>query len=84
MGILTWIIVGLISGVVAQRLLQGQRRLGLFLSMALGIAGAIVGGIIASVLLDAHPLDGFFDLSTWVASIGGSVLMLAGWRALKS
>ena len=48
--------------------------------MLIGVAGALVGGFLATALFDAHPLDEFFDISTWVTAIIGSLVMLTAYR----
>ena len=44
------------------------------------MAGALLGGFLAGVLFDADPLDEFFDISTWLTAIVGSVILLAIYR----
>jgi len=44
------------------------------------VAGALLGGFLAGVLFDADPLDEFFDISTWLTAIVGSVILLAIYR----
>ena len=48
----------------------------------IGIAGALIGGFLASALFDAHPLDEFFDISTWLTAIIGSIILLVIYRAV--
>ena len=54
---------------------------GIFVTMLIGIAGAIIGGLIASAL-DVGDLDEFFDIGTWLIAIAGSLLLLAIYRAI--
>ncbi len=42
----------------------------------------IVGGFLATALFNAHPLDNFFDLSTWLTAIVGAIILLLVWRLL--
>jgi uncharacterized membrane protein YeaQ/YmgE (transglycosylase-associated protein family) len=44
------------------------------------VVGALLGGFIAAALFDAHPLDEFFDISTWLTAIAGSALLLIVYR----
>jgi uncharacterized membrane protein YeaQ/YmgE (transglycosylase-associated protein family) len=44
------------------------------------VAGALVGGFLAAALFDAHPLEEFFDVSTWVTAIVGSLILLTAYR----
>jgi uncharacterized membrane protein YeaQ/YmgE (transglycosylase-associated protein family) len=82
MGILGWIVLGLVAGLIARALLPGSDRGGLILTTVLGIAGGLLGGFVASVAGFGDPIDEFFDFSTWVAAVVGSVLILLVWRAI--
>jgi uncharacterized membrane protein YeaQ/YmgE (transglycosylase-associated protein family) len=79
MGIIGWIVLGLLAGAIAKLILPGDDPGGIFVTMLIGIAGAIVGGLIASAL-DIGDLDEFFDLGTWLIAIGGSLLLLLIYR----
>ena len=84
MGIIGWILLGFLAGLIARALLPGEERGGCILTTLLGIAGALLGGFLASIFGLGDPIDEFFDLSTWVAAVLGAVVILAGWRALSS
>jgi uncharacterized membrane protein YeaQ/YmgE (transglycosylase-associated protein family) len=79
MGIIGFIILGLIAGAIAKAILPGDDPGGIFVTILIGIAGAIVGGLIASAL-DIGDLDSFFDLGTWIIAILGSLLLLVLYR----
>ena len=81
MGIIAFLILGLICGAIAKVLMPGDDPGGIIITMIVGVVGAILGGFLAAVLFDAHPLDDFFDVSTWVTAIVGSVIVLAIYRA---
>jgi len=81
MGIIGWILLGLIAGAIAKAILPGDDPGGIIVTMLIGIAGAIVGGFIASAL-DIGDLDEFFDIGTWLIAIGGSLLLLLIYRAV--
>ena len=55
---------------------------GYIVTTLIGIAGALIGGFLAAALFDAHPLDEFFDISTWVTAIVGSIILLALYRVI--
>ena len=80
MGIIAFIILGLIAGVIAKAVLPGDDPGGIIVTTLIGIAGAIIGGFVAAALFDAHPLDEFFDLSTWLTAIIGAILLLLIYR----
>ena len=81
MGILGWIVLGLIAGAIAKAILPGDDPGGILVTMLIGIVGAIVGGLIASAL-NIGDLDEFFDIGTWVIAILGSLLLLIVYRAV--
>ncbi len=83
MGIIAFIILGALAGFIAKRLLPGPDPGGFIVTTIIGIVGALVGGFLAAALFDAHPLDDFFDISTWLTAIAGSVLLLLVYRALS-
>lgn len=83
MGIIGFIILGLIAGAIAKAILPGDDPGGIFLTILIGIAGAIVGGLIASAL-DIGDLDSFFDIGTWIIAILGSLLLLILYRVVTS
>jgi uncharacterized membrane protein YeaQ/YmgE (transglycosylase-associated protein family) len=75
MGILGWIMLGLLAGAIAKALMPGDDPGGCIGTMLIGIVGALLGGFIASAL-DIGELGTFFDLETWLIAIGGAVLLL--------
>lgn len=83
MGIIGWILLGFLAGLIAQAIMPGEGRGGCIVTTLLGIAGALLGGFLAAILGLGDPIDEFFDLSTWAAAILGAVLILAVWRALS-
>jgi len=82
MGILSWILIGLLVGALAKWLMPGPDPGGLILTTGLGIAGALVGGAIASAI----GLGGFsgFNLPSLVIAIAGAMLLLFLHRKLRS
>ncbi len=83
MSIIGWIVLGLLVGVIAKRLVPGNESVGVIVTMLLGIAGALLGGFLATALGIGDPIDEFFDLSTWVAAIVGAMVILFAWNALR-
>jgi uncharacterized membrane protein YeaQ/YmgE (transglycosylase-associated protein family) len=80
MGIIAWILLGLIAGAIAKAILPGDDPGGIIITTVIGILGAIVGGFLATALFGAHPLDEFFDVSTWLTAIIGAIVLLVIWR----
>ena len=83
MGIIGWILLGFLVGVIAKAVLPGEERGGCIVTTLLGVAGALLGGFLASIFGLGDPIDEFFDLSTWAAAIVGAIVILALWRALS-
>lgn len=85
MGLLTWVLIGLVAGFIAEFILGGGpggiglRRL--VLTGALGIAGAIVGGFI-STALGYGEVTGF-DVRSLVIAVGGAILVILAFRMLS-
>jgi uncharacterized membrane protein YeaQ/YmgE (transglycosylase-associated protein family) len=82
MGIIAFIILGLLAGIIAKAILPGEDPGGFIITALIGIAGALLGGFLAAALFDAHPLDEFFDISTWITAIVGSLILLLIYRAV--
>ena len=82
MGILSWIVFGLIAGALAKWIMPGKDPGGIIVTILLGIAGAIVGGFIASLL--GLGTVGGFSLESLLVAIGGALLLLFGYRQLVS
>lgn len=80
MGIIAFIILGLCAGAIAKALMPGSDPGGWIITTIIGVAGALIGGFLASALFGAHPLDEFFDISTWLTAIVGSIILLAIYR----
>ena len=76
MGIIAWIVLGLGAGLLANMLIPGRRSQGLLLTCLLGVAGALLGGWLATQLFHIHTLHGFFNLSTWLTAIAGAAVLL--------
>jgi uncharacterized membrane protein YeaQ/YmgE (transglycosylase-associated protein family) len=75
MGIFSWIIWGLVVGAVARLLLSGRQPIGLLWTMLLGIAGSLIGGFIATDVLNIADSDEF-DFGSFLIAVGASFLLL--------
>ena len=80
MGIIGWIVLGLIAGAIAKAILPGDDPGGIIVTIIVGIVGALLGGFLAQVLFGNDTLDEFFDLSTWLTAIIGAVILLVLYR----
>ena len=84
MGIIAWIVLGLGAGLLANMLIPGRRSQGLILTCVLGVAGALLGGWLATKLFHVVTLHGFFNLSTWLTAIAGSAVLLLAYHLVTS
>jgi uncharacterized membrane protein YeaQ/YmgE (transglycosylase-associated protein family) len=84
MGIIAWIVLGLGAGLLANMLIPGRRSQGLLLTCLIGVAGALLGGWLATRLFHVHTLNGFFNLSTWLTAIVGAAILLLAYHLLTS
>jgi uncharacterized membrane protein YeaQ/YmgE (transglycosylase-associated protein family) len=82
MGIIAFIILGLIAGAIAKAILPGDDPGGIIVTTIIGIVGALLGGFLAAALFGADPLDEFFDISSWLTAIVGSIVLLLIYRAI--
>ena len=81
MGIIAWIIFGLIAGALAKLFMPGRDPGGFIITILLGIAGAIVGGFIGTAL-GFGDVTGF-DIRSFFIAILGAVILLFLYRSLK-
>ncbi len=82
MGILSWIVFGLIAGLLAKWVMPGKDPGGLIVTILIGVAGAFVGGMIAT-FFGFGDVSGF-NISSFLIAVGGAVLLLFAYRKLKS
>ena len=78
MGILAWVLFGLVVGIIAKLLMPGRDPGGFIVTILLGIAGALLGGFIGRAM-------GFYGESEgagWIISILGAILLLAVYRMM--
>ena len=78
MGILTWILFGLVVGVIAKLLMPGRDPGGFIVTILLGIAGALLGGFIGQ----AMGLYGPGESAGWIVSILGAIVLLLLYRMM--
>ncbi len=80
MGIITWIIVGLIAGALAKLVMPGDDPGGIIVTILIGVAGAFVGGLVVG-LLGGTGVTGFSIWSILVATLG-AIILLAVYRLI--
>ena len=82
MGILSWAVFGLIAGALAKWIMPGKDPGGIFITMLLGIAGAMVGGFLGS-MIGLGSVTGF-NLGSFFIAVLGAVLLLWIYRKVKT
>lgn len=80
MGIIAWILIGLLAGAIAKAITPGRDPGGCLITMLIGIAGGLLGGWLGKVIFGVESINGFFHLSTWIAAVAGSVVLLLLYR----
>jgi uncharacterized membrane protein YeaQ/YmgE (transglycosylase-associated protein family) len=83
LSLLSWIVTGLVVGLIARALVPGRQHLNFFLTVALGVVGACVGGLISMAIWPtwANEPDVNRMWPGWLMSIAGGVLVLWGYLA---
>ena len=81
LGILGWIIIGLLAGAIAGFFVPGRERMGCIGTMLVGIAGGLIGGFLWVNVLGLNEADGFWG-ALFIAVLG-SILVLAVLRAMR-
>lgn len=82
MGILIWILLGLIAGAIAKAIHRGDDPDGWIVTIVIGIVGAIIGGFVGT-WLGWGTVDGF-NIRSLLLAIGGAIIVLALYRALRT
>ena len=82
MGIISWILLGLVVGALAKLIMPGDDPGGIIVTILLGIAGAFVGGFVAT-RIGFGTVDGF-NAGSLVIAIGGSILILWVYRVMRA
>ncbi|WP_150308114.1 GlsB/YeaQ/YmgE family stress response membrane protein [Planctomonas psychrotolerans] len=75
MGIIGYLILGLIAGAIAKLILPGRQGGGWIATLVLGVIGALLGGFLGSLIFN-RGIEEFFDLGTWALAIGGAIIVL--------
>lgn len=81
MGIISWIVLGLIAGFIAKLILPGDDPGGFIVTAIIGIVGGVIGGFVGS-LLGLGGVDGL-NIGSIVLAIVGAMILLVGYRMVK-
>jgi uncharacterized membrane protein YeaQ/YmgE (transglycosylase-associated protein family) len=83
MGFLSWILFGLVAGAVARMAVPGRQSSGCLATLAVGLAGALVGGFLGELVLDRE-IDFGWDLGPFLLAVAGAILLLLLLDAIGS
>ena len=81
MGCLSWIVIGLLAGILARWLIPGRGRDGILRMLGVGIVGAVLGGLTATALRFGGLLE--VGLESLVTAALGSILLLFVYRIVR-
>ncbi len=79
MGILSWIIVGLIAGILAKWIMPGRDPGGILVTILIGIVGAVIGGFLVGLVVPGDPISGI-NITTILVATLGAIILLALYR----
>ena len=81
MGIVSWVLFGLLAGLVARAVTPGHHRIGCLPTLAVGLVGALLGGLIGNVVL-GHKVHFGWDLGPFLLAVLGAIVLLLALEAL--
>jgi uncharacterized membrane protein YeaQ/YmgE (transglycosylase-associated protein family) len=81
MGIVSWLLFGLLAGLVARAVTPGRHTIGCLPTLAVGLVGALLGGVIGDVVL-GHKVHFGWDLGPFLLAVVGAVVLLLALEAL--
>lgn len=79
MGWIAFIVLGLLAGAIAKLIMPGDDPGGFIITTLIGIVGALLGGWLGSLIFGVE-LGGFFNITTWILAIVGSLILLGIYR----
>jgi uncharacterized membrane protein YeaQ/YmgE (transglycosylase-associated protein family) len=83
MGILSWILFGLVAGAVARMAVPGRQASGCFATLAVGLAGALLGGFVGELAFN-RDIEFGWDLGPFLLAVGGAIVLLLALDALAA
>ncbi|MDO0930287.1 GlsB/YeaQ/YmgE family stress response membrane protein [Streptomyces sp. DG2A-72] len=82
MGVIAWLVLGLLAGAIAKAVLPERDPGGLIGTTVIGIAGAFLGGWLSARFLDRPVQREFFDAATWGSAVADALVLPIGYRIL--
>lgn len=83
MGILAWIVLGLVAGAIAKLILPGKQGGGWIITLLLGVVGAFVGGLLGNLVV-GRAIGDLGDPWTWILAIVGAIIVLLIYGAITN
>jgi uncharacterized membrane protein YeaQ/YmgE (transglycosylase-associated protein family) len=83
MNVVSWALFGLVAGAVARLVVRGRQPIGCLATIAVGVAGALIGGLIGNVVLGHHVHFGW-HLGPFLLAVAGAVVLLLALEALAA
>jgi uncharacterized membrane protein YeaQ/YmgE (transglycosylase-associated protein family) len=80
-GVLSWLLFGLLAGAVARLVVPGRQAIGCLTTLAIGLVGALIGGLIGEALF-GHKLHYGWDLGPFLLAVAGAVVLLLAFDAV--
>lgn len=81
MGVISWILFGLLAGALARLVVPGRQEIGCLATIAVGIAGALLGGLIGQIVF-GHKIHFRFDAGPFALAVVGAIVLLLALEAL--
>jgi uncharacterized membrane protein YeaQ/YmgE (transglycosylase-associated protein family) len=81
MGLIWWLLIGLVAGLLARMLVPGRQPMGVLMTIVLGLVGSVVGGFISSLIWNTDPLAPGFHVGGLLMSTIGAILVLWAYVA---
>ncbi len=82
MGIIAWIVFGFVVGLIARAIVPGKQGLGFVMTTVLGVAGSLIGGLVASALFGGRTTG--FSTAGFIGSLLGAIVLLLIFGAVMS
>jgi uncharacterized membrane protein YeaQ/YmgE (transglycosylase-associated protein family) len=82
MGIIAWIVLGLIAGAIAKAIYPGHQGGGIFATIGLGILGSLLGGFVGSALFNTGGVTGALTIPGVAFAVLGAILLIFLWGLL--
>jgi uncharacterized membrane protein YeaQ/YmgE (transglycosylase-associated protein family) len=82
-GLIGWVIIGLLAGLLARAIMPGKQQMGCLLTMVLGIVGSLVGGFVSSLIFGHKLNENTIHASGLIMSTIGAVIVLAIYGAMQ-